>query len=212
MSREFSPDFLKRLAARDPTAWDTLCKEHDRLFRAIPRWGKWGFGSQEQAEIAQVIRTAVFKAMPDLRGPDAFVAFVKKIGARKCIDHIRARIRERALFAPSTPAEHDRLPDPQDEERRFDPVFEVEREERKAALHHLLQQLDPHCAETIRLHYFEDLTYEEASSRAGVEPSTAGTRKGRCQNKLLQLLKKSSVFREYFPELADKSQSEEDSR
>lgn len=212
MSAHFSPEFVKRLVDRDPAAWDELCRKHDRLFRAIPRWGSWGFDAREQSEIAQAIRTAAFEALSELRGPDSFEAFVKKIGVRKCFDHIRARVRDRVLFAPPSPSAEEFPPEPEDEERRFDPVQEVEREERKAALHLVLRQLDPSCAKTIRLHYFEGLKYAEISAREGVELSTAGTRKGRCLEKLVLLMKKSSVFREYFPELADKGQSEEDSR
>ena len=204
MGLNFTPDFLDRLVKRDPRAWEAFFQEYDPLFRTIPTWAKWGFNADAREEVVQAARSAVYEAMPALSGSTAVRAYIKTITMRKCVDHIRSQVRHRLYFSSLDAQIEEAGIEAEDVERSFDPIREVEREERAKELWRHMGELDPICVEVLKLFYLEGLKYTQIASKLQREVGTIGARLSKCLVKLQLRLNNSSVFREYFPASSDK--------
>lgn len=114
--------------------------------------------------------------LDQLRTPSALGGWLRGIAHNVCVDLIR-----RSHLRPTTAAWVDRLPED-------DPTDDATLKDEQAYLIGLVHDLPEQFRETVLLHYYEDMTYDEIATWLGVARSTVNERLSKARGLLKQRL------------------------
>ncbi|MDX9866531.1 MAG: sigma-70 family RNA polymerase sigma factor [Kiritimatiellia bacterium] len=174
------------LLRNDAAAWERFFEAYDPVIVSIVSWPKWHFDFHTRQDVAQGIRLAITRSVDRLKDERALPAFVKRICFHHCIDRLRRRIREERRWLPL--GEWDEDGEWQEREPTagpaFDPVAELVRGERAAAVRRALAELDAPSRGLIREFYAEGLSYRDLSEKHRIPINTVGSRLSRGLEKL----------------------------
>ncbi len=181
---------LEALRAGEARAWGRFFQRFDATIREIAAWPKWRFDAHTREDVAQSVRVGVVDAIGRLQAASSLEAFVRTICVHRCIDALRRMIREQARLEPIGFWTEEGEWEDRDlvAGAEFDPVAQVQREERAAILRAALDRLDPQSRENLVLFYVEGLSYKEMAERQGVAVNTVGSRLSRSLERLREIL------------------------
>lgn len=169
---------LRSGEADENAAWTELVERHrGRLFSLAYRFtGRY----QEAEELTHEIIVRVFRQLDRFDPRAHFAVWLNSVARNHCIDHYRAKTRERQrLVAQELPFEQTvRSPRP-------DPQRLYEERETRDELLRALEELSPKLREVVHLRFFQELPYEEICERLGVPEGTVKSRihRGRAELK-----------------------------
>lgn len=192
MKRSFEHEMpsIEVLRAGEAAAWDRFFRRFDATIRGIVAWPKWRFDEHTREDVVQTIRVGVVDAIGRLQSASSLEAFVRTICVHRCIDALRRALREKARLEPLGFWTEEGEWSDRDLEagEAFDPVTQVQREERAALLRAALGRLDEQSRENLLLFYVEGLSYKEMADRQGVAVNTVGSRLSRSLERLRETL------------------------
>ena len=170
-----SEDFLVRLRASDPQAFEEMVKIYQhRIYGVALRM----LGSRAEAEaVAQETFLRAHRALVDFRGESRLSTWLYAIASRLCLNRLAsgegrmARRRSDALEALAGRSEDE-------------PGGGLERVEREAALHRAITELPEERRVVVVLRDLEGLTYEEIAAALGIELGTVRSRLHRARLEL----------------------------
>jgi RNA polymerase sigma factor (sigma-70 family) len=156
-------------------AWSALIDKYKNLIYSIPV--KYGFPSDEAADIFQAVCLELLSELPKLRKPAALPKWIMQVTLHKCFHGKRQRQRT------------DQLDD--SHESRVEAVPpEAEKVLREAQEEHHLRQamgdLSPRCRELVHMLFFEEPAreYREIARSLGIAVGSVGFIRQRCLEKL----------------------------
>lgn len=160
---EISP-LIRRCAQGDATAWDRLLAEVRRLSLDLGRW-KYRLSQEDAEDVAQIVQIRVSERLMQLRDPDAFGFWVRRLVQRAAIDCVRKRRPVVSLddeSATELPAEDEGTGD-------------YERIILRADLDRALSRLPDRYREPIRLNVLEGIPQDEVGRILGRPRSTVAS-------------------------------------
>ena len=147
-------------------------------------WTAYGVvkNKDDAMDVSQNVFLRALKHMGKLeRMEDAQLkGWLYRVTVNLCLDGKRRGKRE-------TPVEE--LPETPDGDRLALPESAMLDEEARAALHRAVEELPDIYRETVMLHFFSELKYEEIAALMGVTEGTVKSRMSRAKERLLALLK-----------------------
>ena len=164
MLRDVSDETLvKRALAGSDRAWMALVRRYDR--RVYNYAFRMSGNAEDARDLAQEVFLGVFRNLSGFRGDGAFAAWLFRIAAFRCTDHLRRR-RPMGEFDEATapPAED---PGPQEEAA-------MSRANRRILA--ALEALPAAQRHVVELKFFQQFTFEDIGMQLGISPNTAKTR------------------------------------
>lgn len=163
----------------DPNAaWTELVERHrGRLFSLAYRFtGRY----EEAEELTHEIIVRVFRQLDRFDPRAHFAVWLNSVARNHCIDHYRAKSRERQRLVPQELPFEQTVPS-----SRPDPQRLYEERETREELLRALEELSPKLREVVHLRFFREMPYEEICERLGVPEGTVKSRihRGRAELK-----------------------------
>jgi len=178
-------DWQLILACRrgDTAAWERLLDNYERLVYSIPL--NYGLSREDAADIVQLTFTSLIQRLDGLREDSRLSAWLATVARRNTWRVIEQSRRERAEAFEATVESEAPLDRP-----GGDPL---ERWELIEWLHQGLGRLDPRCREMLTALYFaaEPPSYAEVAARMNMPIGSISPTRGRCLERLRQLLQES---------------------
>ncbi|MFN3650126.1 MAG: RNA polymerase sigma factor [Armatimonadota bacterium] len=158
---------LRRCGAGDRRAWDLLLREVRRLALELGRW-RYRLGQDEAEDMAQVVQLRVTQRLGQLREPEAFPLWVRRLVHHAAVDMMRGRKQgEVSLDDPQAPALEAQVENRTAED--YDRVL------LRADLDRALHRLPDLYREPICLHLFDGLQQDEIGRLLGRPRSTVAS-------------------------------------
>jgi len=160
-------------------AWTALVDKYKNLIFSVPI--KYGFSTDDSAEIFQSVCVEMLSELPKLRNPKALPKWIMQVTAHKCFHHKRraqrTEIRDMASELIETPAAE-----------RADAILKEAEEEQM--LREALLSMPPRCRELIRMLFFEEPArpYDAIASELGLATGSIGFIRQRCLERLRKRL------------------------
>lgn len=160
-------------------AWSALVDKYKNLIFSIPI--KYGFSTDDSAEIFQSVCVELLTELPKLRNPKALPKWIMQVTAHRCFHHKRraqrTENRDMATELIERPA-----PD------RADSILKEAEEEQ--ILRDALLSLPPRCRELIHMLFFEEPArpYNAIASQLGLATGSIGFIRQRCLERLRKRL------------------------
>lgn len=172
-------ELVRRAQAGDREAFDRLAGRYRAALRAMAFLRT---GDREAAQdLAQEALTRAWVALPTLREPGAFLAWLKRIAAHACLSwHRPARPGTLSLDGE----EHRQLP----ADAALQPLPVLLARERQRALRQALASLPDANRIALLMHVWEGASYGEIAEFTGVAVTTVEGRLYRARKRLRQLL------------------------
>ena len=160
-------------------AWSALIDKYKNLIFSIAV--KYGFSSDDAAEIFQSVCVEMLSELPKLRNPKALPKWIMQVTAHRCFHQKR-----RAQRTENRDMAGDLIERPAPE--RADAILKEAEEEQ--ALRDALGALPPRCRELIRMLFFEDPArpYDAIASQLGLATGSIGFIRQRCLERLRKRL------------------------
>ncbi len=167
----------------EASAWEAIvARFRRRVFHIAYKFT----GRHDEAEdLTQEIFLKLFKSLDKFRRDADFSTWLSSVARHYCIDHYRARKREREVLVDDLLA-FDRAP-----ASYGNPQRAIEETDSKALLRRGLDQLPPKLREAVVLRDLQGLTYQEMADRLGLPEGTVKSRINRGREELLRRLRKS---------------------
>lgn len=166
---------IQRCLDGDDAAWRSLMDHHAGLVFAIAR--RHGLRPDQCEDVAQSVFSALARALPNIRNPEALVGWLGTSARREAWRVVKAErrhARDRRDDEPDTP--------PGDEElHRLEAAHRV-----RAAL----QRLDERCRDLLSALFIQPgrVDYQQLSERLSIPVGSIGPTRARCLGKLATLL------------------------
>jgi RNA polymerase sigma factor (sigma-70 family) len=172
-------ELVRRARAGDRAAFDRLAERYRAALRAMAFLRT---SDREAAQdLAQEALARAWAALPTLREPGAFLAWLKRIAARACLDWHRPPRPELLSLDDEGLS---RLP----AEAALQPLAILLARERQRALRQALASLPDANRVALLMHVWEGASYEEIAAFTGVAVSTVEGRLYRARKQLRRLL------------------------
>ena len=170
---------VKECLRGNEEAWSRLIDKYKRLIFSIPV--KYGFSTDDAAEIFQAVCVELLSELPKLRQPKALPKWIMQVAAHKCFHHKRQMQRTEAR-------------DPADES--FDTSIPAHAEgilreaEDEQTLRNAISDLPPRCRQLIQMLFFEEppRPYEQLAADLGLSTGSIGFIRQRCLERLRKRL------------------------
>ncbi len=165
-------------------AWAALIEKYKNLIFSIPI--KYGFSSDEAAEIFQIVCLELLAGLPSLREPRALPKWLIQVTSHKCF-HWKQR-ENRYVSGEQAEAEFDLLVAPPENTEKA--LHEAEQEQ---ILRQALSGLSPRCRQLVQMLFFETPArpYSEIAQSLEIATGSVGFIRGRCLERLRQQLEKA---------------------
>jgi len=166
----------------DESAWSALADKYKNLIFSIPI--KYGFSTDDSAEIFQSVCVELLTELPKLRNPKALPKWIMQVTAHKCFHHKR---RAQRTENRDMGIEFIEQPAPE----RADAILNEAEEEQ--ILRDALLSLPPRCRELIHMLFFEEPArpYDAIASQLGLATGSIGFIRQRCLERLRKRLKEA---------------------
>lgn len=172
-------ELLKACREGDDAAWRELMRRYRDLIYSIPR--RHGLDADDAADVFQTVVAALWKGLGGLRSEKALTRWIQVTTRRQSQ---RLAEKNRRHVADDELAQH---PDPdQLVTERLEATEAAQRVRRG------LDRLGGRCRELLTLLYVEDppMGYDEVGRRLGLPRGSIGPTRGRCLDKLRDLIGK----------------------
>ena len=167
----------------EASAWEAIvARFRRRVFHIAYKFT----GKHDEAEdLTQEIFLKLFKSLDKFRRDADFSTWLSSVARHYCIDHYRARKREREVLVDDLLA-FDMAP-----ASYGNPQRAIEETDSKVLLRRGLDQLPPKLREAVVLRDLQGLTYQEMADRLDLPEGTVKSRINRGREELLRRLRKS---------------------
>ena len=164
-------------------AWSRLFEKYQNLIFSIPI--KYGFSTDEAAEIFQDVCLELLSELPALREPRALPKWIIQIAAHRCF-HFR-RHEQRYVSGEQAETKFASLMDTSEKTEAL--LHEVEQEQ---LLREAVIALSPRCRRLIEMLFFESPArpYQEIAKSLSIAAGSVGFIRGRCLQRLRDQLEK----------------------
>jgi RNA polymerase sigma factor (sigma-70 family) len=161
-------------------AWSALIEKYKNLIFSIPI--KFGLSREDAADVFQAVWVDVLLGLPRLREPKALPKWLMQTTFHRCLRwkkeqfaplNAEAELKQQSETDPSELPEH--------------MLYQVEREQN---LRDAIASLSPRCHRMVTMLFFENPArpYQEVARELKVATGSIGFIRGRCLQKLRQLL------------------------
>ncbi len=165
------------MTARD---FESIYADYSRMVY----WAAYGVLKNESdaMDVSQNVFLRVLKHIKKLEAMEdaQLKAWLYRVAVNLCLDGKRKSRRESL---------EEELPEMPDADRAALPEAAALDAEQRAALHRAIDSLPDIYRETVRLHFFSELRYDEIAALTGVSEGTVKSRMSRARERLLALLK-----------------------
>ncbi len=151
---------------------------YKRVYRLIYRMVR---DESDAADLTQETFIRVYRALPRLRADGACSAWVRRIAANLCVDHIR---RRRTTMAAADAAECSYRENHDITAEHADPAHAFMEAERSRLVHRAVQALPPDYRTVIILHHLEDMRVDEIAEVLRIPAGTVKSRLSRARQAL----------------------------
>lgn len=164
-------------------AWAELVRRHAGLIYAIAR--RSGLAREDAEDAFQATFVLAWRNLGLLDRPKAVAGWIATIARREAWRLRQRRIGEASRTTSPESGVSDEIPAPGPL-----PDAAIERLERRARLEAAVDRLDERCRSLVRLLFLEDPapSYAEAAERLGMPIGSLGPTRGRCLEKLREIL------------------------
>lgn len=177
-------ELVKRAAAGEPEAWNSLVTRFNGLVWAIIRQHRL---SREDAEdVAQVAWLRLLEGLGSLREPSRVGAWLATTTRHECLRVIRLRRRMTWEVVDPEPQ-----PDPGPS-----PADVVTARDHMRAVFAIVRTLGPRCQQLLTLSAYK-LPYREIAKLMGMPVGSIGPIRLRCLNQLRALLREAGINRDF---------------
>jgi RNA polymerase sigma-70 factor (ECF subfamily) len=173
-------ELIERCLRRDNAAWElVVARFRRRVFHIAYKFT----GKHDLAEdLSQEIFLKVFRALDKFNRDADFATWLSSVARNYCIDHYRARRREREVLVD------DALAYDLAAASSGNPYRALEDQDRRGLLRRGLEQLPDKLREAVVLRDLNGLSYQEMASRLGLPEGTVKSRINRGREELTRLL------------------------
>jgi len=175
---------VRACLAGNERAWATLIDRYKRLIYSIPI--KYGASPEDAADIFQAVCMEMFSELANLRNAESLKAWLVTVASHQAY-HWKKRQRSGDVAIDDDDEERTPLQLAAEDVLPPEKLLEVEREQ---MLREAVAQLNPRCAEMVRLLFYEQppLPYTEVARRLGLATGSIGFIRGRCLKRLQKIL------------------------
>jgi RNA polymerase sigma factor (sigma-70 family) len=175
---------VRACLAGNERAWAALIDRYKRLIYSIPI--KYGASPEDAADIFQAVCMEMFSELSTLRNAESVKAWLVTVASHQAYHWKK---RQRTGDVPLDDDSDDRAPVQLASEEQLAPE-KLEEVEREQMLRDAVRQLNPRCAEMVRLLFYQHppLPYAEVARRLGLATGSIGFIRGRCLKRLQKLL------------------------
>lgn len=184
--RSVWPDerLVRECLGGNEAAWTALIDRYKGLIYSIPI--KYGFSSDEAADIFQGVCLDLLSELPKLRQPKALPKWIMQVAAHRCFHRKKQLMRfkstneETSNIEPSAPADIDRILSEASQEHAV----------REAILH-----LPARCRELVHMLFFEEPSrpYAEIAQNLGIATGSIGFIRQRCLDRMRRKLEEAGL-------------------
>lgn len=182
--RSVWPDerLVRECLGGNEAAWTALIDRYKGLIYSIPV--KYGFSSDDAADIFQGVCLDLLSQLPKLRQPKALPKWIMQVAAHKCFHRKKHVMRfkssdeDTTVIEPSAPADIDRVLREASEEH---------------AVRDAIRQLPARCRELVRMLFFEEPSrpYAEIARSLGIATGSIGFIRQRCLARMRKKLEEA---------------------
>ena len=160
-------------------SWSALIEKYKNLIFSIPI--KFGLSREDAADIFQAVCVELFASLPQLREPKALPKWLMQTSYHQCLRWKKDRLNlfEDAAAIETAEADSDELPDKM--------LYQLQREQ---MVREAVTALPARCGRMVTMLFFEGppRPYQEIAKELRLATGSIGFIRGRCLNKLRQLL------------------------
>ncbi len=173
-------ELIERCLRKDNAAWEmVIVRFRRRVFHIAYKFT----GKHDEAEdLTQEIFLKVFKSLDKFNRDADFSTWLSSVARNYCIDHYRARKREKEVLVEDALA-YDLAP-----ASYGNPYRALEDQDRRSLMRSGLDQLPDKLREAVILRDLQGLTYQEMASRLALPEGTVKSRINRGREELARLL------------------------
>lgn len=172
---------VKECLQGNEAAWSALIDKYKNLIFSIPI--KYGFSSDDAADIFQAVCLALVSDLPRLREPQALAGWLIQTTCHKCF-----RWQEQGRRYAGTELQEKQLPD-QSPNMPEAVLGEIEREQ---IVRDAILELSPDCKRLVELLFYQvpPPSYDEMATVLRIPKGSVGPTRMRCLEKLRVLIEK----------------------
>ena len=173
-------ELIERCLRKDNVAWEmVIVRFRRRVFHIAYKFT----GKHDEAEdLTQEIFLKVFKSLDKFNRDADFSTWLSSVARNYCIDHYRARKREKEVLVEDALA-YDLAP-----ASYGNPYRALEDQDRRSLMRRGLDQLPDKLREAVILRDLQGLTYQEMATRLALPEGTVKSRINRGREELARLL------------------------
>lgn len=169
-------DLVRECRAGNQAAWDALIEKYKKLVYTMP--ARYGLPPQEAADIFQMVWADLYNDLDRLQNPKALRGWLTTATARRCLLHKRRLPKDAELLDTDLTAQDDTA------------ALQMEAE-RHQTVREAVAELPARCHRMINMLFFDQppRSYLEVAKELGLAEGSIGFIRGRCLNKLRELLR-----------------------
>jgi RNA polymerase sigma factor (sigma-70 family) len=169
-------DAVRRAAAGDSAAWNTIVDEFSNLLWAVA--AGFRLGRADAAEVVQTTWVRLVENLDRIKQPEALPGWLATTARREALRMIRMKGREMLVETEATfSGADDAGPEPS-----------ALREERRRLIWRAVNQLPENCQLLLHLLTVVRPTYAEVAEMLGMPIGSIGPTRGRCLKRLREIL------------------------
>lgn len=170
----------------DERAFEVLLKRHSPtvmrlIFRLAPEW-------LDKADLSQEVLFRIWRALPQLKDPRAFRAWLKRIVTHIFYDELRKRKPTVSLDEPLRNADNEDTINKDVPDRSDAPDELCAKRELMQALHYGISKLPEHYRTPIMLREVNGYSYDQIAAAINVEKGTVKSRISRAKKRLREYI------------------------
>jgi RNA polymerase sigma factor (sigma-70 family) len=173
-------DLLRRCREGDESAWEQILENYQRLVYSIPL--NYGLTTDDAADIFQQTFISLVENLDRLRPDSNLGAWLAVVARRHALHHLRRKKREQIV------ADDDLV-----ESKQFLTLMTTDTRvdlEMMQTIDQGLSRIDRRCRDLLLALYFDSQqpSYEEISKRLNIAVGSIGPTRGRCLERLREIL------------------------
>ncbi len=182
LEKQSDQQLIGRCLRGDERAWQALILRYERLIYSIPV--RYGFDQDSRADIFQTVSLRLLEELSQLRDRSKLASWLITTTLRECWK----RKREASRLVSDGEAWQEGE-EPSEQARA---VEERQLLEEQYLVRQGLQRLDERCRRLLELQFYADvpLSYQQISDNLQIPIPSIGPTRGRCLEKLRQLLRR----------------------
>lgn len=184
-------ELVARAKKGDQSAFEQLVRDNEkRIYNLALRMA----GNPEDAlDLSQEAFLNAWKGLNSFKGDSAFSTWLYRLASNACLDFLRSKKRRQDTTASTLSLDDEETPPPPADDS-VRPDTQLERKERRLALHRALDALPPHHRQILVMRELSGLSYQEISSILALDLGTVKSRLTRARLALKKILSEDGNF------------------